>query len=61
MGAAHVAMGTDFDGAADRVEGLRRVEDMPRLWARLAETGMETAPLEGVAWKNALEFLKRSL
>ena len=51
IGARHVALGSDFDGATIPAE-LRGAAGIPRLLDALADAGFGGDDLAGVAWKN---------
>jgi membrane dipeptidase len=51
IGIAHVAFGSDFDGATVPAE-LADVAGLPRLLAALADDGFTPADVEAIAWHN---------
>lgn len=57
-GAAHVGLGSDFDGVAALPEGMRDAADLPRLTAGLADRGFDAPVLAsflGANWLRVLE------
>ena len=61
MGAAHVALGTDFDGADERVTGLERIDQIGHLAEALLRAGFSGELVEAVFWRNAWRFLEANL
>jgi len=51
LGVAHVALGSDFDGATIPAE-LSDVAGVPKLLEALADVGFSTAEREAIAWGN---------
>jgi membrane dipeptidase len=51
IGVAHVALGSDFDGATIPAE-LGDVAGLPKLVSALAQAGFDEAELEAVCWRN---------
>jgi len=51
IGVAHVALGSDFDGAVIPA-GLGDVSGLPRLLAAFAEVGFSAAEIDDIAWNN---------
>ena len=49
IGAEHVALGSDFDGAT---VALHDAADLPKLLDALADDGFSADELAGIAWKN---------
>lgn len=49
IGAEHVGLGSDFDGAS---LALRDVSDLPKLLDALADAGFSADELAAIAWKN---------
>ena len=49
IGAEHVALGSDFDGAA---LALRDASDLPKLLDALGDAGFSADELAAIAWKN---------
>ena len=56
-GAAHVGIGSDFDGIESVVEGLEDVSKFPYLFAELVKRGWSDAELRGLAGENVLRAL----
>ena len=54
-GEGHAALGSDFDGCAMRISGLR---DLPALAVRLQPLGIAPARLEKFFWLNGADFLE---
>lgn len=59
-GAAHVGLGSDFDGITDVVVGLEDVSKFPDLFAELIKRGWTDAELRGLAGENVLRALSRA-
>jgi membrane dipeptidase len=51
IGTAHLALGSDFDGATVPA-GLGGAEGLPRLLAALRDDGFSPDELEAIAWRN---------
>lgn len=60
VGSAHVAIGSDFDGA-ELVRGIGGAQDLPRLYARLRERGMADRDVDNVAGESMRRLLLRVL
>jgi len=58
VGAAHLGVGGDFDGADEVTAGLEDVAAYPRLFAALREHGWSPAELDGLAGRNFLRVLR---
>jgi membrane dipeptidase len=56
-GAAHVGIGTDFDGWVYSAEGMREARDYPALTERLAARGFDAAEMSGILGGNYLRAL----
>jgi len=56
-GAAHVGIGTDFDGWVFSAKGIRDATRYPALTARLARRGFSEAELRGILGGNYLRVL----
>lgn len=61
IGPGGVALGSDFDGTAERVGGLERVSHVPALADALTAAGLSDSQIEDIFWRNALRFLKENL
>ncbi len=62
--AAHVGLGTDFDGgfgAETAPEGLDTIADLPKIGDLLRERGLTQAEVQGVLADNWLTVLRRGL
>jgi membrane dipeptidase len=59
-GAAHVGVGSDFDGITDTVVGLEDVSKFPDLLAELMKRGWTDTEIRGVAGENVLRVLTRA-
>ncbi len=57
MGSRHVAIGSDFDGLIDHVEGLETHAGLPKLVAALKRQGVTAATLSAVMSGNARRVL----
>jgi membrane dipeptidase len=56
-GAAHVGIGTDFDGWVYSAEGVREALDYPDITARLAQRGFSEPEIIGILGGNYLRVL----
>jgi membrane dipeptidase len=59
-GAAHVGIGSDFDGAEEFPAGLEDVSRYPAMLAELLRRGWSDAEVEGVAGGNILRVLRQA-
>jgi membrane dipeptidase len=59
-GAAHVGIGSDFDGVTSLPVGLEDVSTYPALFAELARRGWSDANLRRLAGENVLGALRRA-
>jgi membrane dipeptidase len=59
-GAAHVGIGSDFDGITEVVQGLEDVSKFPDLLAELMRRGWSDKEIEGVAGENVLRALAQA-
>jgi membrane dipeptidase len=59
-GAAHVGIGSDFDGITEVVQGLEDVSQFPDLLAELMRRGWSDKEIEGVAGENVLRALAQA-
>jgi len=59
MGADHVALGSDFDGFTQTVQGLEDVSQLPNLTAGLLERGHAPADVRKILGGNALRVFRR--
>jgi membrane dipeptidase len=57
VGARHLAIGSDFDGAVDPVRGLESVEDLPKVTRLLQDLGWSEDEIRGVLGENLLRVL----
>jgi len=57
-GEDHMALGSDFDGCAMRLSGMR---DLPALESQLAALGVAPEQLEKFFWHNGANFFKKHL
>lgn len=51
-----IALGADFDGCDELVEGIGGVQDIPVLWQYLSSRGYSEELLEKLFWKNWLRL-----
>jgi len=58
MGADHVALGTDFDGARRFPVGLEHAGRLPALTAGLLDRGWKETELTGMLGRNLLEYFR---
>jgi membrane dipeptidase len=58
VGAAHIGIGGDFDGADEVSVGLEDVASYPRLFGALRERGWSAAELDDLAGRNFLRVLR---
>jgi membrane dipeptidase len=58
-GAAHVGIGSDFDGITSTPEGLESVADYPKLFAELIRRGYTDDQLKGIAGLNVLRVMRK--
>ena len=59
-GAAHVGLGSDFDGIEVKVQGLEDVSKFPVLLAELMKRGWSDTEIRGVAGENVLRVLSQA-
>ena len=59
IGAEHVGLGSDFDGA-EIPRGLGDVTGLPRVLAALLDAGFTSAEVEAIAWRNWIRVLERA-
>lgn len=59
IGDDHVALGTDYDGFIWAPDGLKGVDDLPRLTAELLRRGFAAKSLRKILGGNALRLLAR--
>lgn len=59
-GIDHVGIGSDFDGMAYKVDGLRDVSTFPALFVELARRGWSDADLKKLAGENFLRVFDRA-
>lgn len=57
VGARHLALGSDFDGAVEPVRGLEDVSKLPALTGFLEKAGWREEEIRGVLGENALRVL----
>lgn len=57
VGARHLAIGSDFDGAVDPVRGLESVNRLPRVTELLQSLGWSESEIRGVLGENMLRVL----
>lgn len=57
VGARHLALGSDYDGAVEPVRGLENVSDLPKVTALLQKMGWREEEIRGVLGENALRVL----
>ncbi|HEX2417680.1 MAG TPA: dipeptidase [Micromonosporaceae bacterium] len=57
-GAAHVGIGSDFDGFLSPPEGLTDVSGYPALLVELARRGWSDAELAGLTYRNVLRVMR---
>jgi len=58
VGARHLAIGSDFDGAIEPVRGLENVSKLPALTALLQSRGWSDDEIRGVLGENMLRVLE---
>lgn len=56
-GAAHVAIGSDFEGGITTPSGLGRFADLGKLGEEMAKRGYPPADRDAILWKNAQRLL----
>lgn len=56
-----LAIGSDFDGCKDLMEGILDVGSIPALWRYLEKNGVGIGTLEKIFWKNANRFLCQNM
>ncbi|MDO4539638.1 MAG: membrane dipeptidase [Syntrophomonadaceae bacterium] len=61
IGAEHLALGSDFDGAADNDLALSGVEEYPALLAEMKRRGFTAREIALITGGNALRLLERNL
>jgi membrane dipeptidase len=59
VGVAHVALGSDFDGATIPAE-LGDAAGLPRLLGALRDAGFTEDELRAIAWENWVRVLERA-
>lgn len=59
-GAAHVGIGSDFDGIGATPEGLESVTTYPALFAELIRRGYTDEQLKGIAGLNVLRVMRKA-
>ena len=59
-GVNHVAIGSDFDGITETIEGLGDVTTFPALFAELARRGWKEAELRKLAGENVLRAMAQA-
>jgi len=59
-GAAHVGLGSDFDGITTTPEGLESVADYPIVFAELIRRGYTDEQLKGIAGLNVLRVMRKA-
>lgn len=59
MGVDHIALGSDFDGFTQRVEGLEDVSKLPNLTAGLVARGYREEDIKKILGGNALRVFKQ--
>lgn len=57
----HIALGGDLDGCDVIPEGIRGIEDYPKLSDRLLQRGLSEDMVYNIFWNNALEVMKRAV
>lgn len=57
VGARHLAIGSDYDGAVDPVRGLESVDRLPRVTQLLQDLGWPEPEIRGVLGENMLRVL----
>jgi membrane dipeptidase len=57
VGARHLAIGSDFDGAIEPVRGLENVSKLPAVTALLQGLGWSDDEIRGVLGENMLRVL----
>jgi membrane dipeptidase len=60
VGARHLALGSDFDGAVEPVRGLESVTGLVRITRLLCELGWRDEEIVGVLGGNVLRVLRAS-
>ncbi len=58
IGAAHIGIGSDFDGMGDQPDGLADVSQVPALLVELLRRGWTDAEVAGVAGANVLRAMR---
>lgn len=56
-GAAHVALGTDFDGCSLLPAGISGVQDLERLWERLLQRNYGRELLRALFFENLMRVV----
>ncbi len=59
MGVDHVALGSDFDGFSQTVQGLEDVSKLPNLTAGLIERGYQSDDIKKILGGNALRVFRQ--
>lgn len=55
-GENHIAIGADFDGCDELVDGIGGIQDIPMLWQYLSAQGYSDTLLEKLFWSNWLRL-----
>ena len=60
VGAKHLALGSDYDGAVEPVRGLEEVSHLRKVTDLLIELGWEESEIRGVLGENVLRVMDQS-
>jgi membrane dipeptidase len=60
VGARHLALGSDYDGAVQPLRGLESVDGLPKVTQLLIDLGWSESEIRGVLGENILRVLGAS-